>query len=209
MTGRAAGTRGDEVSFVLGENQVGRPGLAFYGGHFSVAREVRLLGHTPSKARRSLLVGVSIILVSMLAAVGWGSTSNASAASSGTLAAVSSAKPTAASKTNKTELCQARNQLQTSVKSLKSSIKSRNVSGIKTSAKSVQSDFNNVKKAAKGTYKPQIEAVQSSLNKLKTAVGKLGNGHVRENLTAVRTTGGAVGTSVQNLVTTLKTSCGK
>ena len=62
--------------------------------------------------------------------------------------------------------------------------------------------------AGKQDYEPQVTAVQSSLDKLQTAVGNLGNGNVTQNLQAVRTAIAGTGTAAAALFTQLQTACG-
>ena len=80
--------------------------------------------------------------------------------------------------------------------------------GIKAAISQVQTDLNALKTAAKGEYQPQLDAVQTALQQLQTAVGNLSNSQSSQNLAAVGSAIAKVGTTSAALFTTLQTSCG-
>ena len=79
---------------------------------------------------------------------------------------------------------------------------------IKTAIDQVQTDADAVKAAAKQDYQPQVNALENSLQDLRTAAGNLGTGSVTKNLQTVGTDIAKVGTAAEALFTQLKTSCG-
>jgi hypothetical protein len=151
------------------------------------------------------MVNLCVIAMSALAVAGCGSSGNSSGTTSTSPGAASSSTTFTV---NKAPLCQARNQLKASVSALRSAITSLNASNIKSAFDAVQTDFSNLKAVAGDTYKPQVDSLQSALQELQAAVGQLGNGNVVQNMTAVTTAANAVRTSTDNLVNTLRASCG-
>jgi hypothetical protein len=81
-------------------------------------------------------------------------------------------------------------------------------SSIKAAVTKVQDDLTSLKSAAKTDYKPQVEAVQTSVKDLQTAVSDHSNKSISQNLQDIGTAIANVGTTSSELFTQLKTSCG-
>lgn len=161
---------------------------------------------THSRSRwRSVAVGV--LALATLALVGCSSekdSTSTSNSSSTTAPATSATYPA-----GKQEVCQARDELKTSVQALtKPALLTGGSSAIKAAVDDVQTNLDALKTAAKQDYQPEVEALQSSLTDLETAVGNLGNGNMSENLQTVGTAIAAVGTTSSDLFTKLQTTCG-
>ena len=62
--------------------------------------------------------------------------------------------------------------------------------------------------AAKSDYKPQVDAVKSSFDEVKTAVGNLGNGKLSDNLQQIGDAISTLGTSLSSLYDMLAAKCG-
>ena len=170
---------------------------------------------------RHVVVSASVAVLA-LAAGGCSSSSNTTTTSSST--AGSTASSTAGSSTSaakagsstatsypagKEQLCQARDQLKTSMEALTNPILlTGGADAIKGAVDTVRTDLNAVVAAGKEDYQPQVDAVQSSLQQLQTAVGNLGSGNLAQNLQAVGTEIAAVGNASADLFTQLKASCG-
>jgi len=146
------------------------------------------------------------------------STSTSSASSSSSTGSTpsgsaSSAKAGSSTATSypagKEQVCQARDQLKTSITALTNpSLLLGGTSAIKSAVDQVQTDLTALGTAAKDDYKPQVSAMQTSMQSLETAVGDLGNGDVTKNLQTVGTDIAAVGTAAADLFTQLKATCG-
>ena len=141
--------------------------------------------------------------------------SSTTATTTGTTAASSSsvavASPGAATSypAGKEQLCQARDQLKISVTALTSpALLTGGAEGIKTALAQVQTDLQGLLAAGKQDYQPQIEAVQSSLKDVETAVGQLANGGGAQNMLAAGSAISATGTSAAALFKELTTACG-
>ncbi len=169
-----------------------------------------------SPARRSgIVVAMVATLALIVAGCSSGSTSTtssaASSSSSSSAAASASASKGSAQESypaGKEQVCQARDQLKTSLAALTNpSLLLGGTAGIKTAVTQVQTDLDAVAAAGKQDYGPQITAVQTSLTELETAVTNLGNGGGAENLTAVGTAIAATGTSAGALFTQLQAGC--
>jgi len=146
------------------------------------------------------------------------STSTSSASSSSSTGSTpsgsaSSAKAGSSTATSypagKEQVCQARDQLKTSITALTNpSLLLGGTSAIKSAVDQVQTDLTALGTAAKDDYKPQVSAMQTSMQSLETAMGDLGNGDVTKNLQTVGTDIAAVGTAAADLFTQLKATCG-
>jgi hypothetical protein len=157
--------------------------------------------------RGAVLAGAIVALV--VAAVLSGCSSTKTSSSTTTTTSASATSTSATYPAGKQEVCQARDQLQSSVKALTDpSLLTQGATAIKAAVTQVQTDLQSVKTAAKQDYEPQITALQTSLQDLQTAAGNLGNGNVAQNMTAVGTAIATVGTDASALLTQLKTSCG-
>ena len=151
---------------------------------------------------------VCCIAVLAVAVVGCSSSTKASKTSA-TSAAPPTAGPTTSYPAGKEQICQARDQLKTSVAALTTpALLVRGPSAIKAAVDKVQTDLSAVKSSASQDYQPQVDAMQTALQQLQTAVGNLGNGNVSDNLTAVGSAIAKVGTTSSDLFTKLRTACG-
>jgi hypothetical protein len=155
--------------------------------------------------RRRLLV-CSVAFVALTVA-GCGSKSSGSNASASSTTAGSSTSVTYPA--GKEAVCQARDQLKTSVTALtKPALLVGGSAAVKAAVDQVQTNLESLKTAAKSDYQPQVDAVQTAVQTLKTDVGNLGDGAVAQNLQTVGTDIATVGTTTSDLFTQLKTSCG-
>lgn len=138
--------------------------------------------------------------------------SSASAAASSSMAATSSMSPTSGSASypaGKEDICQARDQLKTSITDLTNTqVVAEGTNAIKAAIGQVQTALDAVKAAAKDDYRAQVTAVQTALQDLQTAVANLGSGDAADNLRAVSQAITATGAAAATLFTQLKTSCG-
>ena len=149
----------------------------------------------------------TVLLAAVLAVVALGcSSSSSSTATSGASGGGSTATTYPA---GKEQACQARDKLKTSLAALTNpSLLTGGASGIKSAIDTVQTDLNNLARASKQDYKPQVDALQSALKQLQTAVGNLGNGNGVQNLQAVGTQIGNVGSAAGDLLSQLQAACG-
>lgn len=159
---------------------------------------------------RSLSVATVLALLAVVTAgCGSGATSSASSSPS---AATSSSAATAGSTgypAGKEDICQARDQLKTSITELTNTqVVAEGTNAIKAAVDQVQTDLDAVTAAAKDDYHAPVTAVQSALQQLQAAVTNLGNGDATANLRAVSAAITTTGAASENLFTQLKTACG-
>jgi hypothetical protein len=137
--------------------------------------------------------------------------------SSSTTPNTTTSTPTSAAQTSSTangpagkeQVCAARDQLKKSVTALTdASLLASGTTAIKAEVAQVQSDLAAVKKAGKQDYETEVDAMQSAVDQLQTAAGKLGNGDAAQNLQAVGTAIAATGIAAEDLFTKLQTACG-
>ena len=170
-------------------------------------------GGRPRAAARAVIAGgAALALAVALAGCSSGtspSTSSSSAPSSSS-AASSAVSGSIGYPAGKEQICQARDQLKTSITALTNPtlLVGGGADAIKAAVSQVQTDLGAVVAAGKQDYEPQVTAVQSSLQELQTAVGNLGNGNVTQNMQAVGTAIAATGTAAADLFTRLKATCG-
>lgn len=121
----------------------------------------------------------------------------------------SSSTSTTKAATSKEAVCDARTKLQKNLKSLLEdpSLVTGGKSGIQSALDGFETDVDNLADAAKSAYQPQIDAVQSALDDLKTAVGKLGEGSLTENLQDVGNAVTKVGSTTETLLDQVKADC--
>ena len=166
--------------------------------------------HTP----RRIMIVVATLAVLMATTAGCSSNSSSSTStgsSTGTSASsVESGASTASSyPAGKEQVCQARDQLKTSIDALTNpSLLLGGTAAIKTAVDQVQTDLTALGAAAKDDYKPQVSGLQTSLGQLQTAVGGLGSGDVTANLQTVGTAIASVGSAGASLFTQLQAACG-
>jgi len=163
-------------------------------------------------------LGVATIL-SLLSAVvagcasGGTTTSSAStSAATSSMVATSSMAPASGSTSypaGKEDICQARDQLKTSITDLTNTqVVAEGTNAIKAAVGQVQTALDAVKAAAKDDYRAQVTAVQTALQDLQAAVANLGSGDATNNLRAVSQAITATGAAAETLFTQLKTACG-
>lgn len=160
-------------------------------------------------------VGAALTLLAF-AVAGCASNTTPSSTSSSSSSSIASSSASSTPKSSvstsypagKEQICQARDQLSTSITALTSqSLLAARTTGIKAAVDQVQSDFEAVKVAGKQDYQAQVSDMQDALQQLQTAVGALGNGDTAENLRAVSTAITATGAAAEDLLTQLKTAC--
>ena len=104
--------------------------------------------------------------------------------------------------------CNARTKLKNNLQSLEDpSLLTEGKSGIQSSLDSVEQDVNNLTDAAKSDYKPQVDAVKSAIEDLKTAVGNMGDGSLTQNLQDVGKAVTKVGSTTETLLNQVKADC--
>jgi hypothetical protein len=154
---------------------------------------------------RSLAVCSMAVLAMAVAGCSSKATTTSAAASSSTTSASTDTSYPA----DKAQLCAARDQLKASVTALATpSLLVGGTTAIKSAIDKVQTDADAVKAAAKQDYQPQVNALQTSVQDLRTAAGNLGSGSVTKNLQTVGSDIAKVGTAAEALFTQLTTSCG-
>ena len=158
------------------------------------------------------MAGAAAVALAVVLA-GCSSGTSPSTSSSATSSSSSSASSAVSGSTGypagKEQVCQARDQLKTSVTSLTNpTLLVGGTDAIKAAVGQVQTDLGGIVAAGKQDYEPQVTAVQSSLDQLQTAVGNLGNGNVTQNIQAVGAAIAATGTAAADLFSQLKTTCG-
>lgn len=109
----------------------------------------------------------------------------------------------------KEEVCQARDGLTASMAALTDpALLTGGADGIKSALGQVQTSLTALAAAGKADYAPQIDALQSSLAEVQTALGDVGSGNVSTNLVAVGTAIGSAGSAASDLFSQLTTACG-
>jgi hypothetical protein len=134
-----------------------------------------------------------------------------SPSASTTSATVSSTAPGSSTKypAGKVQVCQARDQLKSSLAALTNpSVLTGGKSGIQSAIAKVQSNLTALSTAAKQDYKPQVDAMQTSLNQLRTTVGNLNDNDFSQNLQSVGSAIVNVGAASNDLFSKLQTACG-
>ncbi len=163
------------------------------------------------RIRRSLPLAIVACVLTVWAVAGCGSSSHSSTSpttSTGSTSSTSSGS-SSSSPAGTAQLCQARDQLKTSVTALTNpSLLTGGAAGIEAAVSQVQNDLNALKTAANGNYQSQVDAVQASLQQLQTAAGNLSSSQSSQNLQAVGSAIAKVGTTSAALFTALKTPCG-
>ena len=130
--------------------------------------------------------------------------SKGSAMSSATAMSGSSTYPA-----DKQQLCTARDDLRTSVTALTDpTMLSQGAPAIGAALDKVQTNLDALTTAAQPELKPQLDAMQSAVQQLRTSVGNAGNGNVAQNLQNLVGDVTNVGTAATNLYKALDTACG-
>lgn len=171
----------------------------------------------PGRRHRMRCVAVSAMVAALaiaLAGCSSSTTPTSTSTSTSTTPSASSTSPASSGTPSsypagKEQLCQARDQLKTSVASLTNpSLLQQGTVVIKAAVDQVQTDLNAVVAAGTQDYQPQVTALQSALQQLQSATGNLGNGNVSQNLQAVGTAIAATGTAAADLFGQLQATCG-
>jgi len=137
---------------------------------------------------------IAVVAPAALAACGSGSKSSTSSSTSGS---------------GKDAVCTARDDLKQSMTDLADpSLLTGGKSGIESAVNKVQGNVDALESAAKSDYKPQVDAVKSSFDEVKTAVADLGNGQLGDNLQQIGDAINKLGTSLSSLYDTLAAKCG-
>jgi hypothetical protein len=132
-----------------------------------------------------------------------------SSSASTTSATVSSTAPPTTYPAGKEQVCQARDQLKSSLAALTNpSVLTGGKSGIQSAVTTVQTNLTAVSDAAKQDYKPQVDAMQAALTQLQTTVGNLNDNNLSQNLQSVGSAIAKVGSSANDLFSKLQTACG-
>jgi archaellin len=153
---------------------------------------------------KSMIACVAIAAVAPVALIACGSDSKSSSSGSS-----SGSSSSSSSGTSKDAVCTARDNLQQSVTDLADpTVLTGGKSGIDSAVNKVQDNLDALESAAKSDYKPQVDAVNSSFDQLKTAVNNVGNGKLSDNLQQISDAISKIGTSTSSLYDALKTKCG-
>ena len=141
------------------------------------------------------IVASSAVIAIALGLAGCGSSSSSGSGSGSTT-------------TPKEAVCADRANLETSVRALTNSdTLTGGKSSIDAALKKVQKDLDALKSSAKANLKPQVDAVKSALDQLKTVLDGFGNGSITSSLTDAGNAIAKVGTSTADLATALSTEC--
>jgi len=166
----------------------------------------------PRAVPRVAMAGAVAVTLAVVLA---GCSSNTSPSTSSSSAASSSSASSSASSgstsypAGKEEICGARDQLKTSIDALtKPALLLGGTDAIKAAVTQVQTDVSAVVAAGKQDYAPQVNALQTSVESLQTAVGNLGSGSVATNMQAVGSAIATTGMAASDLFTQLKAACG-
>jgi hypothetical protein len=104
--------------------------------------------------------------------------------------------------------CQDRDNLEQSVKSLENlSVVDEGKNGLESALKKVENDLDALGKSAKKAYQPDVDAVKSALDDLKTAVDDFGQPSVTQSVQDVGTAITKVGQTTETLDNAVKASC--
>lgn len=124
------------------------------------------------------------------------------------LSACGSSSSSSATTTTTPSVCAAKTDLQQSVKALVDpSTLADGKSGITQAADDVEKNLDALGAAVKADLQPDVDAVKSSLDDLKTSIGKLGDGAVGSGLSAVGEDITKASTATKNLIDAVTTRC--
>jgi hypothetical protein len=141
---------------------------------------------------RHLVAGLTIACVALIAA---GCSSGSSSSSS-------------SSTTPKQKVCADKDALQSSAKHLVDpSVLSGGKSSINSALDDVNHDLDSLKTSAKASLQPQVDAVQSAVDQLKTAVQGFGSGSLASNISKATDAGSKVVSSAGKLASSLADQC--
>jgi len=126
----------------------------------------------------------------------------------GLFACGSSSSSSSSTTTTTQSVCAAKSDLQQSLKALTDpSTLSGGKSGITDALDAVKQDLDALGASVRSDLQPDVDAVKSSLDDLKTALGKLGSGSAGSGISAVGDAIGKVSTSTTKLVDAVTTRC--
>jgi hypothetical protein len=109
---------------------------------------------------------------------------------------------------SKQAVCSAEANLKQSMSDLADpSVLTGGTTSIKSAVQKVQDDLDALSTAAKGNYKPEVDALKSSLDQLKTTIGNLGNGSVSSSITQIGDDISNVGSAASALQKSVTTKC--
>jgi hypothetical protein len=141
---------------------------------------------------KSLTAGLAIVLAP-LALVACGSSSMSSGSSG----------------SSSDSVCAARDDLEQSVRHLADpDVLTGGKQGIDDAINDVQDNVDALEAAAKSDLRPQVDAVKTSFDELKTAVGNVGDGKLSDNLQQIGDAITKVGDSTSTLYDSLQSRCG-
>ena len=109
----------------------------------------------------------------------------------------------------KEDVCQARDGLSASINALTDpALLTGGVAGIQAAVGEVQTSLTALVAAGQEDYGPQLDALQTALDQVQTAVADVGDGNAASGLVAIGAAIGSVGTAASILFTELRTTCG-
>lgn len=107
------------------------------------------------------------------------------------------------------QLCQARDDLRTSVSGLTDpTVLSQGASAIGTAVDGVQTNLNSLATAAQPELKPQLDATQDAVRQLRTSAGSVGSGNIAQNLQNLAGDVAAVSAAAAEVFRALDAACG-
>jgi tetrahydromethanopterin S-methyltransferase subunit F len=110
--------------------------------------------------------------------------------------------------TAKDAVCSDKSALESSVKALVNpSTLSGGKSSITSAIDKVKKDLDALGASVKADLKPQVDAVKSAVDDVKTDVGNFGNGSLSENLSTTGTAIAKVGSTAADLESSLSSKC--
>lgn len=105
-------------------------------------------------------------------------------------------------------VCDARDQLESSVQDLTDpSLLTSGKSGIQSALDETEQDLEDLGDAAENAYEPQVDALKSSITELQDAIGDAGNGSFSDSLQDIGNAISDVGAATDALVTKLRADC--
>jgi hypothetical protein len=144
---------------------------------------------------KQLLTLGGLVLVAALAVGACGSDDSSSSSSSST--------------TSRDAVCAARDDLEQSVSNLADpDVLTGGRSAIDDAADAVQDDLDALESAARQDLRPQVDAVKESFDDLKTAVGKVGDGKLSDDLADVGDAITNLSDATTDLYDSLESRCG-
>ena len=173
---------------------------------------LRAARRAPGRNSRIRAAATAAMGVLALALTACSSSTSPTVTSSSTDAQPSSSAPESGASSypaGKEDICQARDQLSASINGLTDpALLTGGTAGIQAAVGEVQSSLTALVAAGKDDYAPQIEALQTALDQVQTAVGDVGDGNAAAGLVAIGAAIGSVGTAASSLFTELRTTCG-